>query len=81
MGNNMCSSTIAVGEKTHIPYQNITNFFENDKIEEGTLLNATKDNLDPFLYHLGKFGEDAFKTLEHSQIHSFYLGCEKDGEN
>ena len=54
--------------------------FENDKIEEGTLLNATNDSIDPFDYHLGKCGEDSFKTLEHSEIHTFYPHNEEDEE-
>ena len=55
-------------------------FFEIDKIQEGTLLKATNNNLDPFLYHLGKCGADSFKTIEHCQNHSFYFDCEQDGE-
>ena len=48
MGNNMCLSTNAVGEKNTYFISEIYKFFENGKIEEGTLLNATNDNLDPF---------------------------------
>ena len=56
------------------------NFIENDKIEEGTLLNATKNISDPFDYHPGKCGGDSFKTLEHSEIHTFYPHNEEDEE-
>ena len=56
-------------------------FIENDKIEEGTLLNATNDNLDPFLYHLGKRGVDSFRKLERSQIHTFYPHDEEGEED
>ena len=69
MGNNMCPYTVVTGEK----YTNFISihykFFENGKLEEGTLLNATNDSLDPFVYHLGKCGVFSFKTLERSQIH------------
>ena len=65
----MCPYAIMVREQyTHfLSYQ--FKFIENDKIEEGTLLNSTNNNLDPFLYHLGKCGLDSFKKLERSQIH------------
>ena len=76
----MCPSTIAVGEKNTLFISDHYKFLENDNIEEETL-NATNDNLYPFLYHLGKCGADSFKTIEHSQIHSFYLDCGEDGED
>ena len=81
MGNIMCPSTIAIGEKNTYFISHHDKFFENDKIDEGTLLNKTNEYLDPFLYHLGKCDVGSFKTLERSQIHSFYLDCEEDGEN
>ena len=46
-------------------------FIENDKIEERTSLNETNDILDPILYPLGTCGVDSYKTIEHSQIHTF----------
>ena len=55
-------------------------FIENDKIEEGTLLNTINDSLDPFEYHLEKCDEHSFKTLEPSQIHTFYPPIEEDEE-
>ena len=73
MANNMIPYTFAVAEKyscfisTHY-----NSFYENDKMEEGTLLNATNDSLDPFDYHLGECAADSFKKLVHSQIHTFY---------
>ena len=67
-----------LGKNIRISYQIITNI-EIDKIEEGSLLNATNTSLDPFDYHLGNC--DSFKTLENSQIYRFYLDCEQDGED
>ena len=81
MGNNMCPSTIAVGEKNTYFISDLYKFIENEKIDEGTFLNATNDNLNPFLHHLGKCGADSFKTIEHSEIHSFYLDSEEEGED
>ena len=78
MGSNMIPYTFAIGEKS--TYFNSThyNIIENDKIEERALLNTINDNLDPFDYHLGKCGENVFKTLERTQIHSFYLAGEEN---
>ena len=81
MGNNMCPYAIAIAEK-FIYFKSIHyKIIENDKIEEGTLLKAANKSLDPFVYHLGKCGVNAFKTLERSQIHSFYLHIQDDGED
>ena len=78
MGNNMIPYTFAVGEKyTYFLYDRYK-FFENDKIEEGTLLNATNGSFDPYDYHLEKCGIDSFKKLERNLIHSFWLGHEED---
>ena len=78
MANNMLPYTIAIGEKyTYFLYHRYK-FIENDKIEGGTLLNATNGSLDPFDCHLEKCGTDFLKKLEHSLIHSFWLG---HGEN
>ena len=56
MGINMCLYAIMVGEKYTCFLSNLYKFIENDKIEKGILLNATNNNLDTFLYHLGKCG-------------------------
>ena len=80
MGNNMLFSTMAVEKNTNFISDNCK-FIENDKIDEGTLLNATNDNLDPFLYHLGKNSVDSLKTLERSHIHNFYIDCEENVED
>ena len=79
MGNNMVPYAIINGEKNtyFIAYHYI--FIENDKIEEGTLLNAT--NMYPYDYHVGKCGKDAFKKLERSLIHTFWPGVGEDIEN
>ena len=61
LGNNMCPHPFTVGEKYTYFISNHYKFIENDKIEEGTLLNGKNNNLDPFLYHLGKC-VDSFKS-------------------
>ena len=78
IGNNMIPCTFAVGDKYTYFLSSHYKFIGNDKNEEGTLLNASKDNMDPFLYHLGKCGVDSSKTLEHSEIHTFYLHNEEN---
>ena len=67
----MIPYTFAVGDKNTYFLSSQYKNFENDKIEEGTLLNTTNDNLDPILYHLGKCCVDSLKTLERSQFQSF----------
>ena len=52
-------------------------FIENDKIEEGTLLNSPG----PIDYHVGKRGKDVFKKLKRSLIHVFWSGVGEDIEN
>ena len=54
---------------------------ENDKIEAGTLLNATNGSLYPFDYQLGKCGVDSFKKIEGSLIHDCWPGHGEDLEN
>ena len=44
-------------------------------------MNATNDNSDPFDYHLEQCGDNSFKMLEHTQIHTFYPLDEEDVEN
>ena len=81
MGNNMLPYTFAIGEKyTYFLYHRYK-FIENDKIEGGTLLNATNNSLDPYVYHLVKCGKDSFKKLERSLIHTFWPDVEEDIEN
>ena len=81
MGNNMIPYAIMIGERyTYFLYYRYK-FIENDKIEEGTLLNATNTSLDPYDYHLEKCGIDSFKKLERDLIHSFWSGHGEDIEN
>ena len=62
MGNNMTPYAIMIGEKnTYFSYHRYK-IIGNDKIEEGTLLNATNTSLDPYEYHLEKCGIDSFKN-------------------
>ena len=53
--------------------------FQNDRIEERTLLNGTNNSLDPTDYHVEKCGIDAFQKLENELIHTFWLG-HRDGD-
>ena len=81
MGNNMIPHAIVIGERyTYFSYHHYK-FIENDKIEEGTLLNKTNTSLDPYDYHLEKCGIDSFKNLERSLIHSFWPGHGEDNDN
>ena len=78
MGNNMIPYAIMIGEKhTYFLYHHYKNF-ENDKVLEVTLLNASRSSLDPYEYHIGRCGIDSFKKLEHSLIHSFWPGHGED---
>ena len=81
MGNNMRPHAIMVGENYTYFISNHHKFIENDKIEEGTLLNGTNKNLEPFLYHLGKCSVDSFKKLERSQNHSCWPHNVEEGKN
>ena len=72
MGNNMIPHAIMIGEKyTYFLYHHYK-FIENDKILEGTLLNASRSSLDPYDYHIGRCGVDSFKKLDHSLIHTLW---------
>ena len=81
MGNNMVPYAIMIGGKSTYFLYNSYKFFENDKIDEGTLLNATNGSLDPFDYHVEKCGEDSFKKLEHNLIHTCWRGHGENEEN
>ena len=81
IGNNMIPYTFAVGEKYTYFLSSHYKFIENDNIEEGTFLKATKNCLDPYDYHVEKCGKDAFKKLEHIQIHTCWPGFGEHEEN
>ena len=81
MGNNMIPYTFAVGEKYTYSLSSHYKFIENDKIEEGTFLNATNNSLGPYDYRVEKCGKDAFINLEHIQIHTCWPGFEEHEEN
>ena len=77
----MIPNAIMIGERyTYFLYHRYK-FIENDKMEEGTLLYATNESLDPFDYHLEKCGIDSFKKLEHCLIHTFWPGHRENTEN
>ena len=81
IGNNMIQYAIRVGEKyTYFSY-NRHKFIENDKLEEGTLLNATNNSLDPYDYQVEKCGKNAFEKLEHTQIYTCWPGVGEDIED
>ena len=81
MGNNMVPDAITLGEKYIYFLYNRYKFIENDKIEEGILLNATNSGLDPYDYHVEECGKDAFKKLEHTRIGTCWLAFEEDEED
>ena len=77
MRNNMVPYAIILGEKdTYFLYHRYK-VIENDKIEEGILLNATNTSLDPYDCHLEKCGKNPFEKIEHSLTHTFRLVMEK----
>ena len=77
MGNNMIPYTFAVGKQYTYFISTHYKFLENDKIEEGKLLNSSNDSLDPNDYHLSKNGLDCFKKLiECNRIHSSWFSME-----
>ena len=80
MGNTMTPNAILIGERyTYFLYHRYK-FIENDKIEEGTLLNATNTSLDPYDYHLEKCGINYFRKLERSLIDTCWPGHGEDIE-
>ena len=79
MGNNMVPYAIILGEKNTYFLYHRYQFIEKNKIEEGTLLNATNNSLDPYDYHTEKCGIDAFKKSENELIHTSWLG-HRDGD-
>ena len=64
MGNKMIPYAFMPGEKFTYFLYHCYKVIENNKVEEGTLLNATNNSLDPYDYHLEKSGEDSFKKVE-----------------
>ena len=78
IGNNMIPYAIMIGEKYTYSLDHHYKFIENNKIEEGTLLDTTNDSFDPYDYHLEKCGIDSFKKLERNLIHSFWPGHGED---
>ena len=77
----MIVSTIAVGEGFTYFISKHYNYIENDKIEEGTSLNNTNKNLDPFAYRLKKCVEDVFQTMFCFQIHAYHTNEEHEEED
>ena len=82
MGNNMIPYTYGVGEKYTYFISEHYKLIENDKIEEGSLLNATNDSVDSYDYHLSKNGLVCFKKLlDCNRIHSFELSMDGNMED
>ena len=81
MGNNMVPYAFIIGENNTYFLYHRYKFIENDKMEEGSLLNVTNNSLDPHDYHVQKCGLDSFKKLEHSLIHTCWPGHREDIEN
>ena len=61
MGNNMVPYAVIIGEKYTYSLYNRYKFIENDKIQQGTLLNTIDGSLDPYDYHVEKCGIVVFK--------------------
>ena len=78
MSNSMTAFSIDVGEKYTYFIPNHCKLIEDDKVEEGTLLNESVINNDPYAYHLANCGAGAFKTVEYSRVHTYYLNKEED---
>ena len=72
VGNNMIPYAIMVEENYAYFLYNRYKFIENDKIGEGTLINATNNSLDPHDYHVEKCGVHSFKKLERRLVHTFW---------
>ena len=73
MGNNMIPYTFVVGDRYTYFISTHYNYFENVKIQKGTLLHLSNDSMDPYDYHLSKNSLNCFKELlEYNQIHSFW---------
>ena len=78
MGNNMIPHAIMIGERyTYFLYHRYK-FIENDKILEGSLLNASHSSQDSYDYHIERCGIDSFKKIDHSLIHTFWSGHGED---
>ena len=77
MGNNMIHYAIIIGEKYRYFSYNRYNFLKNDKIEERILLNATNNSSEPYDYHVENCVKDAFKKLEHTQMHTCWPVLER----
>ena len=81
MGNNMIPYTFAVGEKYTYFLSSHYKFIQNEKMEDGTLLNASNNSLDPYDYQVEKCGEGVLKKLEHTQIHTCWPGFGEHEQN
>ena len=57
---------------------NVINLFKTEKTEKGTLLNSTNDSVEPYVYHVLKYGEDAFNSIGCNQFDTYYPDEEGD---
>ena len=69
------------GKIIHISYHLLTSLLETMKLKKDFFQNATNNSLDPCDYHVKKRGKDAFKKLEHIQIHLCWPGFGEREEN
>ena len=81
MGKNLVPYTIKLGENYTNFLYNRYKFIENDKIEEGTLLNRANNSLESYDYHVENCGKDAVKKLKHTQVHTCWPGVGEDIED
>ena len=63
MGNNMIPYTFAVGDIYTYFISTHYKLIENDKIQEGTLLNPSNDSKDPYDFYLSKNSLKCFKSF------------------
>ena len=63
MGKITTPHSFAVGEKFTYFKSTHYKFIENEKIDDGTLLNLSSNSFDPFYYHVSKNGLNCFKKL------------------
>ena len=71
MGNNMFTYAFIIDEKDTYFIAHHYEFFENDKIDEGTLLNSP----DPIDYLVEKCGNDVLKKIRAYSDSHFLAWC------
>ena len=83
MGNNMVIKAIVIGKRCTTFIFDHYNISENEKIEEGTILNAANESDDPSDSRVLECGENAFTEVDNEQIQTYNQvnGYEEDEED